>query len=372
MAILLRKGVSLGAGGVIGSRPEQTFQSNAAFYAETNTTWTKIWADWPTLQPTATTPLGQNFGGLDSQVQAANAAGRGVILTVYRCPTWAGTTSTGPGGRQAVFHVPNDTSTTGPWAQLLQHLMVRYSSSNPGAQGTVWFIEICNEPNVQMWPQQNSDGSLAMGCKAAQMMETAQAIHDGMGGALPWILGPGTSDTVAASSPTVTRYDEFVTQVLETLRSVQWVAGPNTIWSHHNYTDIEDGRFGTPQSNPSGFCIAQDVRARLANQRYHWQGWQGAGESPPLVFLTEGGTRWPVLRDHFGQGLSDAQVEGIQASVIGNAHLRLQNTGDGVGIGMFFNYLFYTDPSFDAGLRYALPPGNARSAYSTWAGFSNP
>jgi hypothetical protein len=379
--IILRKGVSLGLGAITGSAPWQTFQNNAGFYGPqssggTNTNWTRIWADWPTLQPAANTPLGVNFAPLDSQIQAANAAGKYVILVARGTPTWAGSTTDEPTGvKTKEYRVPNDLTSTGPWAQFIKFLLLRYS----GTRMPIWCLEVCNEPNYEMWPQRLTqftygDGALAIGCLAAAMLETAQAIHDGLGLTLPLLLAPATSDNLTDSVER-TSYSVFMQAMLSTLQGANFVPGPYTAWSHHNYNDVEQNRSGTPAQNPSYFCLAQDARHRL--QQAGWTGWNPqTGETPPMVWLTEGGARWPKIQSYYGPGLNNQQLESWQNNLLIQAHSRLQIPPDGAGMALFMNYLFYTDPNFDTGLLYQHQPPPAapqfRSAYTTWGGFPNP
>ena len=98
MSTVLRRIIDLGAGG--GTRPGSTgdyrFDDNRLYFAETNTTWVRLWADWPTVQPDPARapddPDGQGAAvlqALDDQIRAANDDGVRVILQLYRFPLWA-------------------------------------------------------------------------------------------------------------------------------------------------------------------------------------------------------------------------------------------------------------------------------------------
>jgi hypothetical protein len=152
--------------------------------------------------------------------------------------------------------------------------------------------------------------------------------------------------------------------------------GPWTSWSHHNYTDIERERSGTKSANPNNFNLAADARNILIS--YGWAGYNPeTGESVPAVWLTEGGTRWDTLRSLYGY-TTNAQLEEAQRVSLNFQHENMEGPPDGVGMLLFMQYLFYTDPhpTGDAGLLYAdqLPPSppHYRSAYSNFAGWPNP
>ena len=49
----LRKLIDIGPGGVIypGSAQDYRYYSNRTYFADTQTGWIRMWADWPSLQP---------------------------------------------------------------------------------------------------------------------------------------------------------------------------------------------------------------------------------------------------------------------------------------------------------------------------------
>ena len=98
MSTVLPRIIDLGAGGGMrpGSAGDYRFHDNRIYFAETHTTWVRLWADWPTLQPdpgrTPDDPDGPGaavLNALDDQIRAANDDGVKVILLLYRFPLWA-------------------------------------------------------------------------------------------------------------------------------------------------------------------------------------------------------------------------------------------------------------------------------------------
>src|SRR5215217_9644699 len=102
MSSRLRKIVDVGPGGVIypGSAQDYRFHSNRDYYRETGTGWIRMWADWPSLQPSSAyapddsrSPGYFRLQALDDQIRTACADGLKVILMPYRIPTWANGTA---------------------------------------------------------------------------------------------------------------------------------------------------------------------------------------------------------------------------------------------------------------------------------------
>src|SRR3954451_19330682 len=62
---------------------------NRSFFAQTGTRWVRMWADWPTLMPTAGTFDTARRTSLDEQIALARRDGLRIVLTLYRFPTWA-------------------------------------------------------------------------------------------------------------------------------------------------------------------------------------------------------------------------------------------------------------------------------------------
>src|SRR5215210_4236584 len=91
MAANLRRLVALGPNGTInpGSSQDYRQQSNRRFFRQTGTRWARLWADWPSLMPTAAGFDQPRLQALDEQIALARRDGLRLILTLYRFPTWA-------------------------------------------------------------------------------------------------------------------------------------------------------------------------------------------------------------------------------------------------------------------------------------------
>jgi hypothetical protein len=319
-------------------------------------------------------------------VAKANADGRPVILTSYRFPTWAnGTASLTPrqdaayqlqdrmakGGDPAVrkaltFKLPADLSQTGAWGRWISWLMWRYNRNNPLRKGIVTALELTNEPNVQLWPQQGPSvdpadpyrtGPLTIQKATATMFQTAQAIQARYGGE-PILAGPSSGDSITASRLRAS-YSTFTGALLDELQARAFTAGARFVWTHHNYTDTE---YDQGAGSQLGRTInrAADVRKRLVGR---WRGWPSADQSAPGVWLTEGGGRLSVIAKNFA--LSDpAAIRAKQAELIRRTWDRMYLGADGAGISMLSVYLFYTTMGFDCGL--CELDGTPRPAYKTW------
>src|SRR3954453_9088950 len=98
----LRKLIDIGPGGVInpGSPQDYRVYSNRTYFADTQTGWIRMWADWRSLQRSPAyridDPAGPGYAklqALDAQILQACADGLAVLLLPYRHPTWANGTS---------------------------------------------------------------------------------------------------------------------------------------------------------------------------------------------------------------------------------------------------------------------------------------
>jgi hypothetical protein len=94
----LRKLIDIGPGGVIHPGTPQDYRaySNRTYFADTQTGWIRMWADWPSLQPNGAyriddpaSPGYANVQALDAQIRQACADGLRVLLMPYRHPVWA-------------------------------------------------------------------------------------------------------------------------------------------------------------------------------------------------------------------------------------------------------------------------------------------
>src|SRR3954451_21309791 len=91
MAANLRRMVVLGPSGTIqpGTSHDYRQEDNRRFFAETGTRWVRMWADWPTLMPTASGFDPVIIDSLDEQIALARRDGLRTLLTLYRFPLWA-------------------------------------------------------------------------------------------------------------------------------------------------------------------------------------------------------------------------------------------------------------------------------------------
>lgn len=253
------------------------------------------------------------------------------------------------------------------WGSWINWLYWRYSPANPGrphvdvggqmVYATIHGLEISNEPNGQLWPQRtapadtNPDHAAAWDlttdnacCATGQMMQSAIAIGAAHANSVK-IYGPGTADTVlSTSSRLTTKFDEFTDQTLNVLASLNSLGNFFSVWTQHNYRDLEQ-----PLTNTRASVTQALLQAR-------WNGYHEAGVRS--VFMTEG-------------GVMPAAVGGLaqQAAALASGFARLNNdtAGQGRGIGMYSQYLYNTATSFDCGLIDYT--NTARPAYNTFKGF---
>ena len=194
----LRKMIDIGPGGVIhpGSAQDYRAFSNRTYFADTQTGWIRMWADWPTLQPDAryriddpASPGYANLLALDDQIRQACADGLRVMLLPYRHPLWANGTATlvrnsdaeisfesadrmtaavwnkyvakgrnpavyNPSRRALEYRVPPEGyPLDGTWSRFFEFLMRRYHYGQRASGRFVHGFELVNEPNLQLFPQ---------------------------------------------------------------------------------------------------------------------------------------------------------------------------------------------------------------------------
>jgi hypothetical protein len=305
--------------------------SNRAIVSQSNTRWVKLWVDWPSAQPAepadpyqSWAQLGQMqspggyFDRLDAQIRAVNndseaSSGIGVFLGLFQTyPLWASGNTSGSRNPCGVpdserKKLPLRADTNSPWAWFIAYLLARYKPGtqppygiyNPNGPNHAngpsgWYgnprrayvsgLEICNEPNLENWPQTDSNGAKNIHCTIGTMFETAEAYAYGFGPGCPALLGPGTSDAVDAGDPVdqspqkdcYTRYYEFTDLVLQQLKNFQ----PRVpfYWSMHNYRDITNDTIGRFQTQ-----VDLLRRPRSAG------GWDPSPSAPFII--TEGGYR---------------------------------------------------------------------------------
>jgi hypothetical protein len=403
MAQDLRRMVVLGPSGTItpGSSHDYRSAGNRDFFAQTGTHWVRMWADWPTLMPNAGGLDPAIVGSLDEQIALARRDGLRIVLTLYRFATWAnGTDAMTPAQLDATLpdrrssptatsakalnmRYPDDVSVNSAWGDFVARIAGRYSRGNaarPSLDATIDVLEITNEPNLQWWPQQGpsndpanafAQGPVVIHDVLARMFATAKTITARWGGE-PMLGGPGLADSTAATDSRLrTGYDTTSDRLLPALATSGFTAGSRFAWTHHNYTDVTfDQGAGTtaPDAATTGRTtnFAADMRRRLIVGG--WAGWPAGDAADPWIMLTEGGVTIQSIRSAARWNIADAGAQRAkQAELIQRAWDRMASAGDGAGIAVASNYLWYTDPNFDSGLAETLAAGGAtRPSYTTW------
>lgn len=372
------------------------------------TSWLRLWADWPSLQPIGGQPPGSGtipamaLDALDKQIEAAYADGLQIILLPYRYARWANET-------EGIVGRSEEDILLFPWdrhARLSQFLQYRagtrpqqswkafeYRTPPEGhGPGSAWagFVdflwdryahrlaafEVVNEPNGQLWPQRTQvdttvfeerwgthGTTLASAEATAEMITTVDVIARRYPGG-PLLLAPSTSDTLQADILRYTTvshtnrhvgfFDPFVESLLPALDRRHFVADDRWIWSFHNYTDTERRyRFST------------DLRQILSEH-----GWGGRQlDGGPELWATEGGCRPAVMNTRFGvppEAEHNPMRLAYQARVLTESLSRHHYAkGAGAGIGMYTQYTTYADPNFDDGLLESN--GTPRPSLAAWS-----
>src|SRR3954447_3089151 len=144
----LRKMIALGPAGTLypGSTQDYRFYNNRQWTLQSGTRWIRLWADWPTLMPARGQFDTARLAALDAQIAQAKKDGLGVILTLFRFPTWANgidamsadqLAATMPDRRKAsqsdaqaksaLTRYPDDVSPSSDWGAFFRFLAERYS-----------------------------------------------------------------------------------------------------------------------------------------------------------------------------------------------------------------------------------------------------
>jgi hypothetical protein len=363
-------------------------------FQDTHTRWLRIWAHWPSLEPTRGNYDQKVVGKLENQIALARNPPpgedpRSVILVMYRYPGWANGTAavmSQPPAKQNEYHevdrilkarrgqeapkeleagFPTDVSTTGDWARFMRFLLDRWGTRIQG-------LEICNEPNKDNWPQQASSnyegdpwglGNCSIGCQLTQMLQTAVAVLMPYSNPKPWLLGPAFTDAAITNSRVATTCQDATSLLLDAFDMYNWKAPGNCIFTHHNYWDVENDPADAANKTAQ-------VRSKLVGR---WTGWPGSGAnaSNPELWITEGGVQIGVLKG--------------QADVGGRHGYLLQRNWDrmhggpstvGEGVGMISQYQFVTEADrWDSGIAEPPPPGGTtptlrQKAWDAWKNMS--
>jgi Cellulase (glycosyl hydrolase family 5) len=372
-AARLAKCVSMGSMNNGGDPQDLTAHGNLDLVLETGAPWVRIWIRWDKAQPLppARVPLsvlgepandlpecGTGCGfryiqSIDAQVAQARAAGLRVILTTWHFPRWANGTEGVPDDwaredrgwartpvaqlKAMEYRVPvGQLGPDGHYGRWIDWLVRRY-----GEHGEDLVLELMNEPNHQLWPQQGPSttgdpygpGPRVIDSYVAEMMNTARAVSEAHGHPIR-IAGPAMTDRDGSDNRLMTRFTTLAPEILSRLDSQRFPSTPSFVWTHHNYTDVERG-----SPSPSG---VEELRARL---RGRWRGRGGRGN--PRIWLTEGGAR-------LGSGLATDLER--QAALVRRNWRRMRAAR---GVELWTNYLLYSDPTADSGLRESRESGGA-------------
>jgi hypothetical protein len=380
----LRKAISMGSINHGGDYEDLTGHGNLDTVWQTGARWVRIWVRWDKAQlfppsrltwsalagpandlPGCGTGCGFRYiQAIDAQIKAARGAGLNVVLVTWHFPRWSNGTEGRPadwgrhdrGGpatpverlKPMEFRIPvGQLGRTGYYGGWIDWLIGRYAG-----YGRNLALELMNEPNHQLWPQQGPSttadpfgpGPVVIDDYVAEMMETARAVSAARGHPL-LLAGPGLADRFGADSRTMTNFQTAVPETLGGLAARGFKPASNFAWSHHNYSDVE--------RNIAAPTRTEQARGYLVGR------WKGlGGTSSPKLWLTEGGARL---------GQSQATDLAKQAELV---RLNWERMTAAPGIQMWSNYLLYADPTANSGLREArLGGGSPRPVWNVFRAF---
>lgn len=367
----IRKCVALA--GSVSTSPSNDYRQPPVryHYAATGTKWIRFFAFWHYAHPGSMYYDPNYIAALDANIRQARADGLKVMLTSAGLPTPAVAGQTGKGAPEtAQVQAPLDVTINSPWGQWIAFLINRYGRyGSQRVDDNTWveFLEICNEPNYQMWPQQDNSGIQIMACKVATMMQTSRTIRATAANNQILLAGPALADGRGPSDEHHTNIYDFVGNLLPQLNIIGWQPDIAFAWSQHSYSDCQYPRLALPADQ---YDTRPDVnRGQLVRRQLaawgNWSGWPSGNTASPSMLLTEGCARIGATEG----GIVDDQVQNTR---IANWLGYIYNSAIGDGIGMVTNYQFITSSGFDSGLVKNNGPeptksGDARPAYSTWA-----
>ena len=301
----LRKVVSMGSFNHGGDYEDLTQYGNLDMVRATGARWVRIWVRWDKAQlfPPSRLPISQLASpandlpgcgsgcgyryvqAIDAQISAARAAGLNVILINWHFPRWSngtegkpadwaradrGSASTPVANLKAMeYGIPiGQLGRNGYYGRWLDWLVGRYAG-----YGRNLALEIMNEPNHQLWPQQapsgTSDpfaqGTVTIGARVAEMLDTARAVAAARGNPI-LMVGPGMSDRYGADSRLMTNFQTAAPDVLSRLPSSGWA--DNFVWSHHNYSDVERNNVSPTRAEQArGYLVGAGAAVAAAPTR---------------------------------------------------------------------------------------------------------
>jgi hypothetical protein len=390
-----------------------------------DTRYIRFWVDRISLQGDVTNyPLGAAPDGsleafrlrnLDAQIRAANEDKLSVILLPYLYPkasngtldiagddrlfepedrasgsaylTWYYDRSRPSPTMKALYYrlPPDGHGPDSQWGRFVRAMFERWVARGD-AHGRAHVIDVCNEPNGQLWPQRGpaADTSTIEGRfemspglpyrvtpvptsemtvhrSVAQMMQTvdeyARSYHPAVK-----CFAPSTADSdvaatgsyrltgkFAATPYSATLSDAFVPRLLDELDRIGFKGGGRWHWSFHNYNDWERGE-----------DRVSHLRTLLTGR---WRGRTDDHGSPVLV-ATEGGCRLVRVLTRFPGVSGQEQLE--KHALIVSEGIQRFGADDGVGAGvrLLTHYTVCRDPNYDCGLRDEL--GRERPAWGAW------
>jgi hypothetical protein len=423
----LKKCIDITPNGVLapGSRQDYQWLRAQPWWPEllADTRYIRFWVDRPSLQGDMTNyalgaaPEGSieafRLVNLDAQIRAANADGLKVILLPYRYPRAANGTAQlqvedrlfepedrssaanylpwyydrsrpALGMKTLQYRLPKDGH--GPdseWGRFVRAMFERWVARGD-VHGPAHVIDVCNEPNGQLWPQRgpSADTStierrfevgpvapypvdplptseMTIPKAVAQMMQTVDEFARHYRPRVK-CFAPSTADSdVAANYRLTTKFadtpysasqaDAFVPRLLDELERIRFKGGRRWYWSFHNYNDWERGQDRAAYLQP---LLAGRWRGRTDRR----------GQA--ALAATEGGCRLVRVPLRF-PGVIPPELLDKHALIVGEGIARFSaNDGVGAGVRLLTQYTVCADPNFDCGLRE--PTGEERAAWDVW------
>jgi len=384
---LMRGCIALGEAGVSPTPNTQSLRTKAVRddIIATGTTCVRLWALWNRCQPSAPAAgatVADNWAAiaatadaqaLDQEIAWARSMGLVVVLTSQGSPSWAnGTTGytnttaaedrfgskaaydayvagTGSTGKSLQYRFPTSWSTSSPWGIWMAYLCCRYGALQPDPNLRVDYLEPLNEPNYQMWPQQQASttgniwdpGANTSVCTSAQMIQTAQSMQAFWSG--PVLLVPAASDTDDSTTRYRTLGTTFESSMMSQLVTNGFVPNARVGWSKHNYADMKHGSFGDAVN------LAWTASLVHGSGGY-WTGYPLGVPASSEVLVTEGGwVRHGSMPDY------DQEQRMISSAVAATGVSKVT---------MFAQYLITSSTGYDSGLR--SPFGGAYLSYVAW------